>query len=315
MKNCNRTVFVIVFALAASVLVGCGREAEKKESLVSRAAFDIPKSLMTRMLDARDRQRSAYFGVTNDINELYALGMHFQMTNAEAISARPRGEMALCNDKHKDEDLENAWPFDVSEVEARLESALVLDKDQIHLAKPEYVPEVWRSTNETGYVASNPTIRWINHEIESWAMAQLDQHFPRMKEEKFLAMSGDSQMPQDQFAWQMDEDMFFVIMRTDGAYNPREYLLIRWNGNDDPMFVASFDSFPNRREAWTMIHWRSFPEAENNLAVLMWRHQCDRLTINPFKIRFMLERAAKAGVPEARQNLEVLRAHMPEAWD
>jgi len=305
-----RIVVALVLALAAgSALVGCGRE----EKSAARS-FDIPKSLMTRMLDARDRQRNVHFGLTNDVNELYSLGVNFKMTNAEPISARPRGEMVLCDDKHTDEDLENVWPFDVSKIETRLEAALVLDKNQIHLAKPECMPEGWRSTNETGYVASNPTIRWVNHEIEGWAMAQLDKQFPRMDEAKFCAISGDSEMPKDQFAWQLDEDMFFVIMRKDGAYNPREYLLIRWNGKDDPMFVATFDSFPNRKEAWAMIHWMSFPESENNLAVLMWRHQCDRMMMNPFKIRYMLERAAKAGVSEASRNLEVLRAHVPEVW-
>ena len=47
---------------------------------------------------------------------------------------------------------------------------------------------------------------------------------------------------------------------------------------------------------------------------MMWEHQCDRLRMDPEVIRFFLEKAARGGAPNAAENLEVLRTHIPEAF-
>ena len=212
----------IVAIASVLILAGCSDKSGDAETRKNADAFVIPKSLVTRMLDAHDHARDMALGVTNDVNELYSLGAHLQMTNASEISERPRGELVLCDDLLSDDKRAELWPFDVEAFEATLSVKMVYDEKLGYRGKPEFAEEMCGGTNEDGFVAANPTIRWVNSEIEQWAIKSLDKHCSRMSETNFCAMSGDEKMPEGTWAWQMKDDVYFVIQRCDGAWNLRE---------------------------------------------------------------------------------------------
>ena len=54
--------------------------------------------------------------------------------------------------------------------------------------------------------------------------------------------------------------------------------------------------------------------AIHNLAVLEWRHRVNRLSMEPRRIRRMLEVSKEKDVPAAEGNLKVLRDHIPEVF-
>ena len=91
-------------------------------------------------------------------------------------------------------------------------------------------------------------------------------------------------------------------------------MIVLWNGADDPFPVAVFDSFPNAKEATAALCIQSNAASANNLAVLAWRHQINRMSMNPWVIRRRLEAAAEAQVPTAEGNLAVLKEHIPEVF-
>lgn len=78
--------------------------------------------------------------------------------------------------------------------------------------------------------------------------------------------------------------------------------------------VASFDSFPSRKEATAMRTYGRNAAAMNNLAVLEWRHRNHRLSMIPARIKWFLETSRAGGVTEAEANLKVLRDHIPEVF-
>lgn len=75
--------------------------------------------------------------------------------------------------------------------------------------------------------------------------------------------------------------------------------------------VAVFDSFPNNREATCALCFHCDATSANNLAVLEWRHQIFRMSMDPERIKILLERAGEAKVREAEMNLHVLRLRFP----
>lgn len=168
---------------------------------------------------------------------------------------------------------------------------------------------------DDGLVAPNPTIRWVNDEIERWAIAQLDARFTRLDGAAFRKATGCDTMPEGWLVWLLDDldgvRECFVIENGEGAWNPRHYNGLLCDA-DKMTITASFDSFPNRREAAAM---RMFGEAEavHNRAVLEWRHRIFRFEMDPLRIRRCLEVAKRGNVPNAEANLKVLFDHIPKA--
>ena len=107
-------------ACALSCLaVGCGVAERERE-------FTIPRSLVTRMLDAHARARDgdkdggAYF----DAAEMVSLAVGLKMTNAQEIASRPRGTMKFCDDKLTDAERFDLWPFEIAKFEAELDKQM-----------------------------------------------------------------------------------------------------------------------------------------------------------------------------------------------
>ena len=304
---------MMMMCCLAVVLCGCGAESPEKGCVeCQNVDFDIPKSLLTRMYEAHNAARDVSFNITNafDAEEMFGLA-NCGMANADEIVARPRGEMKFCNDLLTEEERAEIWPFDVEAFESELEAKMVRDEDGLYRLRPETAEEEG-GAKEDGLVASNPTIRWVNYEMEQWAIRQMDAKFNRVDEETFCKMAGADELPEDLFAWDMGNEEYFVIIQRDGAWNPRDYMFVLWRDGDDPCVVASLDSFPNRKEGVAIRGWRYELICVNNVAVLEWQHRSRRLSMNPWNMAQGLAIAAEEGLTIAEYNLKVLMDHIPE---
>lgn len=278
--------------------------------------FDIPPSLIHRMTMAHNAARNRLLGISIDTEELFASdGNGGDFTNAHAIAARPRGEMKFCDDRLNDKEREKLWPFDVESFEKSLEAKMSRDSKGRFRFKDESAKEVG-TANGDGLAAPNPTFRWVNHEIEEWAVKQLDGKFTRMDEKSFCKTFGYGEMPDGTFAWTLSNlGEYFVIQRCEGAWHRREYRYVLKRAKmKRGVPVASFDSFPSRKEAAAMRTYGRNAAAMNNLAVLEWQHRNHRLSMIPARIKWFLETSNAEGVTEAETNLKVLRDHIPEVF-
>ncbi len=332
------SIATIAVSAENGAVIGKTNRVATAEQKVAVKPFDIPPSLIFRMEAAHYAALRGERGITNafDALELFALGKA-GFTNAYEISVRPRGEMKFCDDQLTEEERKSLWPFEVEAFEKSLEQKLVRDKGGRYRLVRKYLSEVAMTNDVFSPVptlkaahlelrgddeleASNPTIRWVNHQIEQWAIKQMDSKFKRMDGKSFCKMSGDEKMPEDTFAWELDkmgEDgtgrECFVIQRGEGAWNPREYMYILWDGKDRVVPVASFASFPNRKEAAALRMYICDIAALHNLAVLEWRHRVDSRAMSPLRIKLFLEKSKRLEVPTAEGNLKVLFDHIPEA--
>ena len=281
---------------------------------LSNVPFDIPPSLVVRMQKAYNIVRDKSFNITNNFDGEEWFGLsQWGVSNAFEIVSRPRGKMKFCHDLLTEDERAKIWPFDVEPFEAELESKMVRDEEGMYRLKPKFA-EDGGELKEDGLVAVNPTIRWVNHEMEQWAIAQLDAVCKRIDDEAFCKMSGDEVMPEGTLAWDMGEGEFFVISQNDGAWETRNYMFVLWKEGMDSYVVASLESFPNRREGVALRGWRDSPICANNVAVLEWQHRSQRTLMNPWRIMQGLLIAEEAGLIIARDNLSVLLTHMPELF-
>lgn len=272
--------------------------------------FDIPSTLIGRM------QAAHYATVRGelckvdvlDVCELAAL-MKIGLTNAQEIAQRPRGDMKFCDDLFTEEYRRNMWPFDVEAFEKKsLETNLVRGADGCYR---------FADASNRGDASEAAAFRWVNREIEQWAVRQLDAVFPRMDEKLFCKISGDEKMPDGMSAWVVDKfgtgnvEWFAIQRNEDGAWHPRSYFYGIWDGRE-PTVVGMLDSFPTRKEGATLRAYRFDVAARHNLAVLMWRHCVNAMFMNPWVVQSLLKKAEACGVPTAEANLKVLLAHIPE---
>lgn len=306
----------LAVALSAVALVaGCGRNDEQKASAAGE--FEIPRSLVTRMMDAHDRSRDRCLNITNDFDssELVSLMTgELSLTNAEEIASRPRGKMKFCDDLLTAEQRQIWWPFDIEKFEAELESKLELSEEYGFRVKPEFAELAGGGVNDDGYVASNPTIRWVNAEIENWSIKVWDEQKDRLDDAQLQKLFGVEEAPEGMVAWMVNEEIAFVIQQRNGAWNSRDYMFVFCKDGESTGLVFSFDSFPGRKTAAAIFQLRTSAAGFNNVAVMMWEHQCDRMQMDPGIIKFFLEKAIRGGAPNAAENLEVLRAHIPEVF-
>ena len=298
--------------------------------------FDIPPSLVYRMTMAHNAARNRQLKSKIDAEELWALAQKDSgFTNAHIIAERPRGEMKFCDDLLSEKEREELWPFDVEAFEKQLEAKMVRDREGRFRLVRKCLDEVAKTNDLFSPVptlkaahlelrddeleASNPTIRWVNHEIEQWAIKQLDSKFKRMDDNAYCKMTGEEKAPDGVLAWKLGSfgeqaGEYFVVQQSDGAWKAREYTYILWDGGKKVVPVASFDSFPNRKEAAAMRIYVCDIAAIHNLAVLEWRHRVNRLSMEPRRIKRMLEVSKEKDVPTADGNLKVLQDHIPEVF-
>ena len=287
--------------LLLTLIAGC----ERNETAV-KSAFDIPPSLIDRMRTSYNNVRNKTLGVSAsfDGEEMVAL-LKLGYENATEIAEKPRGEMSFADDGRSEEERRKLWPFDVEAFEAKLEASLVQDKEGLYLLKDE----------DGELTPFNPTMRWVNAEMEKWAVQQLDAHFTRVKPDVHAKITGKPVNADEEIMmWTLapDGDEYFSIEESDGAWTPRSYQYIIWNGKDTPMICAEFNSFPSQKEAVTMRTGLQDSRSLNNLAVLYWRHRVFPLQFDPGEIKWLLEVAQSKGVACATENMNVLHAHIPE---
>lgn len=293
---------LLVVACGAFMAMGCARN-----GAVAEEEFDIPPSLVDRMRVSYNRVRNTMTGTaeTFDGEEMMAL-MGLGYGNAPEIAERPRGEMIFATDGRSEEERRVLWPFDVEAFEATLEASLDRDEKGLLRLKDE----------EGGLFPFNPTMRWLNEEMERWAVRQLDASFTRVTPDIKAKISGEpAEEGEDVLMWAIPGpgDEYFAIERSDGAWALRTYLYILWDGKDKPTLLAEFYSFPNRKEAVAMRTALEDSRSMNNLAVFYWRHRIFPMQFNPAEIKAMLEIAQRDGISCAKANLAVLAAHIPEA--
>ena len=293
---------VVAIAGAAFVAAGCGRGGGGGE-----AEFDIPASLVDRMRVSYNLVRNKMTGGAENLDgeELMAL-MMLGYGNAPEIAVRPRGEMVFTDDGRSEGERWELWPFDVEAFEATLEAELVRDEKGLYL----------RQAEEGDTFPFNPTMRWVNAELEQWAVGQLDASFTRVSPDVQAKMIGEPEEEDEAvLMWSIpgDGDEYFAIEGSDGAWNLRSYQYLIWDGKDSPTLFAEFYSFPSRKEAVAMRTARHDSRSLHNMAVLYWRHRVFPMQFNPAEIKEMLGIAQRMGVPCAKGNLAVLSAHIPEA--
>ena len=281
--------------------------------------FDMPASLVHRMQTACSAVRNRNLKTNIDAEELFSLSEKDSgLTNAYVIATRPRGKMIFCDDQLSAKEREEVWPFNVEEFEKSLEKMMARDKDGLYRLKGEY-SKYAAPTNDDGLVAVNPTMRWINKQIEEWAIKELDKRFKRMSEKDICKMFKINKLPKGTLVWVLDKlgengCECFAIEQCDGAWNNRNYIYTLWDGADRVHTVAVFNSFPNRKEGSTIRAYICDVASIHNLAVLEWEHRIFRTSMNPFRIKKQLEISAEKEVPAAKANLKIVRAHIPEVF-
>ncbi len=306
MKKCFKRVAVLagVIAVAWGVFVatGCGRGGVGGE-----AGFDIPASLVDRMRVSYNLVRNKMTGGPENLDgeELMAL-MMLGYGNAPEIAERLRGEMVFTDDGLSEEERRELWPFDMEAFEATLEAELERDEKGLYRKKDA----------EGGTFPFNPTMRWINAELEQWAVGRLDAAFTRMAPGVHAKMTGEPEEEGEEIPmWAIPGDggEYFAIERSDGAWEVRLYQYVLWDGKGKPTLLGEFYSFPSRKEAVAMRTARHDVRSLHNMAVLYWRHRVFPMHFNPAEIKEMLELAQQDGVSCAKANLTVLESHIPEA--
>lgn len=283
----------------------------------SGAAFDIPPPLRVRMEAAYNAARDKRLTLTGriDVYEFIGLNKGGTFTNALEIAKRPRGEMVFCDDGLTEAERARLWPFDVEAFERTLERKMVRDTQGCYCLKAAYA-EGLGALGADGNLAANPTIRWVNGEIERWAVGQMDGVFKRVDDKTVCRMFGWEEPDEDMTIWTLDADegRYFAVSRREGAWEPRDYFFVRWDGEDGSAIpLAAFTTFPTRREAMTFRSRTG--AAANNLAVLEWRHRVNQGFMDPRMIAALLGRAYESGVPTALANLKILLDHIPEVAD
>ena len=298
----NAKTFLHLIPLLCALVAGCGRDGS-----VAEPGFDIPASLVDRMRVSYNLVRNKMSGGADNLDgeEMMAL-MMLGYGNAPEIAERPRGEMVFTDDGLSEEERQEFWPFDVEAFEATLEAELVRDEKGLYLKKAE--------GGDT--FPFNPTMRWVNAELEQWAVGQLDAAFTRMASGVHGKMIGEPEEEGKEIPmWAIPGDggEYFAIERSDGAWGLRSYQYVLWDGKGKPTLFGEFHSFPSRKEAVAMRTARHDVRSLHNMAVLYWRHRVFPMNFDPAEIKEMLELAQRDGVSCAKANLAVLDAHIPEA--
>ena len=276
--------------------------------------FSIPPTLTERMMTAGLNLSLHESSITNDILEESAL--RFQSTegpatwsNATEIAMRPRGEMTLANDGLNEKELSAIWPFEIESFEKELERRMAIDTNGLYRLRKNTNQ---RQMESCEFWDGERTMRYVNWEIEAWAIEKLNQVWPRMSQADFNEMTGEK-MPEGTLVWKIDDDWYFAIERTnEQPFDWRRYVFVHRLDKLTPL--ANFYSFPSKKEAATVLPHRESPAAANNLAVLMWRHQCDRTEMRPELIKRLLDLAKEDGLSVAAENLDILRQHIPEVF-
>ncbi len=270
------------------------------ESSVGEIVPPVALPLLTKMLNAYDAWESARWDLLN--------------TNSIEIATKKRiagrRYMRYCDDGLTDEVRLRSWPFDVGAFENGLSQKMVCDKYGLYRVRREH-DDYGEGVVDDGNVAINPSIRWMNRKMEEWATNALDVAYSRLAQDALVKMLGSESINDGTFCWVVGTNEFFVIQKVDEdhAFESRDYIYMRLDGDGEPLIAATFSSMPDAR---TMSAVRSCiarnPDGRCNMAALMWNGVVDRGEKDVGIIRLLLELAKQAGIAVAAENLDVMEA-------
>lgn len=289
----NLRHILISFALMAT-LCGCDAGDNKADSQGAASHFDIPLTLVEEMQVAAFQTVNSHaseVGKSFDLRVYEGLIKHFDLSreDADSVARRPRGRMKFADDGVTDEERKKLWPIDISEFEKSLRKSLVLTDDgYCHI-------------DDNGVLLDQcATFRWVNSELEKWAIKEMDSKFARLTDE-------------DEIVWRITPNILFLKSpMIPNEWERREYCFLAQLENGDWALIAKFESFPSPMEATQAIRLTSSPRARNNLATLAWNHRIFLEDFNPFSIKKHLLKSSEDGCAEAEQNLAELLAFIPE---
>ena len=251
----------------------------------------FPRSLVSRLLDARDGSRAPF-----------------------------KRMWYAADEKVADAD----WTFDVARVEGLLEKVLVLSPDGTYRLKRDL-------KEENARLASNNALAYVNRVIAEWGVLQLDTTFDRCDAETIRLLGGYRVDLDPDFwtkfaiftkkgvvgggsmkaggwitAWKITPALFLVLTNELGTEgNPRDYQFVMWDGKKDWPIVG-FDSFPDANRVALVKRILTSAAAVNNLAVAIHMREANRGFYMADYVESLLRRAALEGCETAFHNLGVL---------
>lgn len=255
-------------------------------------AIPLPRSLVSRMLDARENFVS------------------------------PKKPMCLETDPGADR---TKWPFDIARVEGQLERVLDRAEDGSYRLKRD-----GDGANGNLRERSAAALAYVNKVIAEWAVMQLDSRFERTDARTVMALAGyrvdlDPSFWQNYAiftkkglfgggaakvggwisAWKVADQLYLVLtseLSTEGC--PRDYQFVKWDGEKD-WPIAGFEEFPDAMRALTVMRVTESPVAANNLAALVHAREANRRIDMPEYVEQLLRRSAAGGCETAFHNLGV----------
>lgn len=256
------------------------------------AAAEVPRSLVARMLDARESYTPP------------AKAMRL----ASASGDRPVD-----------------WPLNVARIEKMLEKRLDRAEDGSYLLK--YADGMERSPRARAEAAQ----AYVNKVFSEWTVIELNAKYPRCDAEtvralagyrvdmdrdfwsrhailtdKGVAGGGASAMKGWVSGWKLT-DRIYLLLTSDlsVAGHPRDYQFVMWDGRRD-WPIAGFAQPPDALRAGTVLRVLESGAAANDLAVLLHSRDANRAAYMPQYLEQLLRRAAKDGCEAAFYNLGVL---------
>ncbi|MDD3155683.1 MAG: hypothetical protein PHS41_12535 [Victivallaceae bacterium] len=315
--------------MLAAVLLCCGGCGQNKNDSTAANGSQSRQANVFEM-PTYSRIVNAY----NDIHYKKNLGQDFNaiiglIQGGKTINRDGVEEMDFCSPvRGKNDNL--SWSFDLSAHEKELAEALRKDGDGYYRMKTE---EYKANPSEENLHPVNPTIRAVNAQNEDFAVARLDQSsFPRCSAEviKKIApetadaryqimekpgQTNDGEHSAEASAWKITENLYFLLTADfSGAWHPRTYCFILYDGTGEPEAFASFDSLPSTEYGRAAINsLQGNPYSMNNLAVLMYRGEVNRYTPSDELIEMLLTTSAERGCLEAMYNLGIFYRDQKDA--
>ncbi len=255
------------------------------------AAELFPRSLVSRMLDARDGFKAPAKALR---------------VEADA-GANP-----------------TQWPFDVARIERLLEQALVRAEDGTYRLKRD-------DAGGDARARATRALAYVNKVIAEWAILALDAKFARCDAATVKALAGYRVDTDPNFwdafailtqkglhgggsvlvggwitGWKITDRIYLLLtseLAKEGC--PRDYQFVMWDGRKD-WPIMGFDTFPDAARALTALRIKTTPLAANNLAALLHARDANRALYMPEYVEALLRRAATAGCDCAFYNLGVI---------
>ena len=259
---------------------------------VVAGAAEVPRSLASRMLDARE-------GFAPPAKTM-------------RLAPEPGGEKI-------------DWPLNVARIEGMLEKRLDRAADGAYLLR--YVDNRERSPRER----AEDALAYVNKVFAEWAVIELNAKFPRCDADTVRALAG-YRVDMDGDFWSRHAvltdkgvagggstgvkgwvagwkvaDRIYLLLTSDlsVAGHPRDYQFVMWDGRRD-WPIAGFSEPPDAARARTVLRVLDSGVAANNLAVLLHSREANRSAYMPQYLEQLLRRAATDGCEAAFYNLGVL---------